>query len=286
YQLNYRGKGTNLHSLWDSGMLRTRKLDVDAWIERLRALPAPAVESIGPPPREGFPVAWVEQSCRASLAPGAYPKGDVGDDSDVEAHVRVQEAQLRLGAARRVEVLDTALGGPREQHHRPRLDAVPRPRRARWPSCTDMHRRDPRRRNAMPNLTALLRVAAIVLLAFAAQGCTGGKGEPLTVFAAASLQGSMDEAAAAYRQATGTEVRMSYAASSTLARQIEQGAPAQVFLSADDAWMDYLQERDRIDPGTRVELLGNSLVLVAPHGGQAALVDLARPGSVAEALGG
>lgn len=138
----------------------------------------------------------------------------------------------------------------------------------------------------MPNLTALLRLAAIVLLAFAAQGCTGGKGEPLTVFAAASLQESMDEAAAAYRQATGTEVRMSYAASSTLARQIEQGAPAQVFLSADDAWMDYLQERDRIDPDTRVELLGNSLVLVAPRGGQAASVDPARPGSVAEALGG
>src|SRR5690606_31977477 len=52
YQLNYRGKGTNLHSLWDSGMLRTRKLDEDAWIERLRALPAPDVESIGRPRSE------------------------------------------------------------------------------------------------------------------------------------------------------------------------------------------------------------------------------------------
>ena len=113
YQLNYRGKGTNLHSLWDSGMLRTRKLDEDAWIERLRALPAPDVESIGRPPREGFPVAWVEQSCRASLAPGVYPKGHVVDDSYVEAHLPVQEAQLRLGAARLAEVLDAALGGPR-----------------------------------------------------------------------------------------------------------------------------------------------------------------------------
>lgn len=107
---------------------------------------------------------------------------------------------------------------------------------------------------------------------------------PLTVFAAASLKESLDEAAAAYEQATGTPVRVSYAASSALARQIEQGAPAQVFASADLEWMDYLQQRDLIDTTSRHNLLGNRLVLVAPQASQAN-VDLAKPGSIASALG-
>ena len=107
---------------------------------------------------------------------------------------------------------------------------------------------------------------------------------PLTVFAAASLKESLDEAAAAYQHATGTPVRVSYAASSALARQIEQGAPAQVFASADLEWMDYLQKRNRIDAGSRRHLLGNRLVLVAPQAG-AGKVDLSRPGAIAAALG-
>ena len=107
---------------------------------------------------------------------------------------------------------------------------------------------------------------------------------PLTVFAAASLKESLDEAAAAYQHATGTPVRVSYAASSALARQIEQGAPAQVFASADLEWMDYLQKRNRIDAGSRRNLLGNRLVLVAPQAG-AGKVDLSRPGAIAATLG-
>ena len=107
---------------------------------------------------------------------------------------------------------------------------------------------------------------------------------PLTVFAAASLKESLDEAAAAYQHATGTPVRVSYAASSALARQIEQGAPAQVFASADLEWMDYLQKRNLIDVGSRHNLLGNRLVLVAPQA-STAKVDLAKPGSIAAALG-
>ena len=83
----------------------------------------------------------------------------------------------------------------------------------------------------------------------------------LTVFAAASLKESLDEAAAAYRTQTGVPVRVSYAASSALARQIEPGAPADVFFSADLEWMDYLQQRDRLDVATRRSLLGNRLVL-------------------------
>lgn len=98
--------------------------------------------------------------------------------------------------------------------------------------------------------------------------------ETLTVFAAASLKESLDEAAAAYRQATGMTVRVSYGASSALARQIEQGAPAQVFISADQDWMDHLQRRGRVDAADRRDLLGNRLVLVAPAAAAAAPVAL------------
>jgi molybdate transport system substrate-binding protein len=101
--------------------------------------------------------------------------------------------------------------------------------------------------------------------------------EPLTVFAAASLKESLDEAAAAYQKANGQTVRVSYAASSALARQIEQGAPADVFLSADLEWMDYLQQRKLVDPVTRRNLLGNALVLVAPASGNITPVEL-KPG--------
>lgn len=87
---------------------------------------------------------------------------------------------------------------------------------------------------------------------------------PLTVFAAASLQETLDTLSKQWTERSGQGVRVSYAASSALARQIEQGAPAQVFVSADQEWMDWLQERGRIDVATRVDLLGNQLVLVGP----------------------
>jgi len=86
--------------------------------------------------------------------------------------------------------------------------------------------------------------------------------QDVLVFAAASLKNALDDAIAAYGQETGTKVTASYAASSALAKQIEQGAPAQLFISADLAWMDYLAERQLIDESTRRNLLGNSLVLV------------------------
>lgn len=106
----------------------------------------------------------------------------------------------------------------------------------------------------------------------------------LTVFAAASLKEALDEAAAAYRKQTGVPVRVSYAASSALARQIEQGAPADVFFSADLEWMDYLQQRNRLDVATRRSLLGNRLVLIAPRASKAQ-VDLKRPATLLAALG-
>ena len=86
----------------------------------------------------------------------------------------------------------------------------------------------------------------------------------LTVFAAASMKNALDEVNAAYMAKTGVKIVASYAASSALAKQIEQGAPADVFVSADTDWMDYLTQRKAIDVSSRVNLLGNSIVLIAP----------------------
>lgn len=138
------------------------------------------------------------------------------------------------------------------------------------------------------NLSALLRPVATAALLLAtvlappiarAQDNAG-----LTVFAAASLKESLDEAATAYQTQTGVPVRVSYAASSALARQIEQGAPADVFFSADLEWMNYLQERSKLEVATRRSLLGNQLVLVAPRASKAR-VDLKRPATFLAALG-
>jgi molybdate transport system substrate-binding protein len=88
--------------------------------------------------------------------------------------------------------------------------------------------------------------------------------ETLTVFAAASLKNALDDVDTAFAKASGIKVTASYAASSTLAKQIEEGAPADVFASADIDWMDYAQQKKLIKDGTRVNLLGNRLVLIAP----------------------
>ncbi len=88
----------------------------------------------------------------------------------------------------------------------------------------------------------------------------------LTVFAAASLQDGLRALARDWAARGHAMPRLSFAASSALARQIEQGAPADLFLSADEPWMDHLQARDLILPGSRVSALGNALVLVAPPG--------------------
>src|SRR5262245_1424780 len=86
----------------------------------------------------------------------------------------------------------------------------------------------------------------------------------LTVFAAASMKNALDDIDAAFTAKTGVKVVASYAASSTLAKQIEQGAPADIFLSADLDWMDYAVGKKAINEPTRVNLLGNAIVLIAP----------------------
>lgn len=136
-------------------------------------------------------------------------------------------------------------------------------------------------------LCPLLRSFSALLLIAVSLASTTARAQDdagLTVFAAASLKEALDEAAAAYRKQTGVPVRVSYAASSALARQIEQGAPADVFFSADLEWMDYLQQRNRLDVATRRSLLGNRLVLIAPRASKAQ-VDLRRPATLLAALG-
>ena len=86
------------------------------------------------------------------------------------------------------------------------------------------------------------------------------------VFAAASLKNALDAVNAAWTGETGKSAVISYAASSALAKQIEAGAPADVFFSADLDWMDHLAEKGLIKAGTRQELLGNAIVLIAPKG--------------------
>jgi len=86
----------------------------------------------------------------------------------------------------------------------------------------------------------------------------------ILVFAAASLSESVQELNTNYEKTAQVTVKWSFDSSSVLARQIEAGAQADVFFSADTAWMDYLQSRNLIKPGSRKNLLGNSLVLIAP----------------------
>ncbi len=86
----------------------------------------------------------------------------------------------------------------------------------------------------------------------------------LVIFAAASLKDALDEVNAAYQREKGQLTATSYAASSTLAKQIEAAAPADIFISADLDWMDYLAKRNLIKPESRANLLGNRLVLIAP----------------------
>ncbi|MEN3976487.1 molybdate ABC transporter substrate-binding protein [Emcibacter sp. SYSU 3D8] len=93
----------------------------------------------------------------------------------------------------------------------------------------------------------------------------------VTVFAAASLTNALQDIGAAYTGKTGVKVVLSFASSSAAARQIEAGAPADLFISADTDWMDYLQQRGLIDPPSRRNILSNRLVLIAPAASPLAL---------------
>ena len=105
--------------------------------------------------------------------------------------------------------------------------------------------------------------AAILVLWGPAKRPTVAQGGDVLVFAAASLKNALDAINAQWQKDTGKKATISYAASSALAKQIEQGAPAQLFISADLDWMDYLAGKNLIKPETRSNLLGNRIVLIA-----------------------
>jgi molybdate transport system substrate-binding protein len=117
------------------------------------------------------------------------------------------------------------------------------------------------------------RAAALwgLLAALALTGVASGADAPpapepgsILVFAAASLTDALEEVDGAFTAATGIKVRTSFASSAVLAKQIDSGAPADVFLSADREWMDYLGQHSLLKDGSRRDLLGNQLVLIAP----------------------
>ncbi len=123
-----------------------------------------------------------------------------------------------------------------------------------------------------------------VILAFAAPALAQPQA-PLTVFAAASMRDVLDAQAAAFTRAGGPPVRFSYAASSAIARQIESGAPADIFISADSDWMDYVAQRGLIDTRSRRNLVTNRLALIAPADSKLSL-SLQKNTALLAALGG
>jgi molybdate transport system substrate-binding protein len=117
-------------------------------------------------------------------------------------------------------------------------------------------------------------VALVVSLAFPLHAAAA---KDVIVFAAASLKNALDDAIAAYAKEGGGKVVASYAASSALARQIESGANADMFISADLDWMNDVEKHNLIDKSTRKNFLGNAIVLIAPRAAHAAKVDI-KPG--------
>lgn len=133
---------------------------------------------------------------------------------------------------------------------------------------------------------AFRRGATMLAAAFALGPAypTGAAAEEVVVFAAASMKNALDEVAAAWMAETGHTVTVSYAGSSQLATQIIEGAPADVFISAAVNWMDEVEKAGLIAGGTRSDLLGNTLVLIA-HGKEAAPVEIGPGFDLAGLLG-
>jgi len=127
--------------------------------------------------------------------------------------------------------------------------------------------------------------AAFAILWGSAVSPASAEDKTLTVFAAASMKNALDDIDAAFTAKTGVKVTASYAASSTLAKQIEQGAPADIFVSADPDWMDYATAKKNINGATRVNLLGNSIVLIAPKDSRIDNVTIAQGFDLAKLAG-
>lgn len=117
--------------------------------------------------------------------------------------------------------------------------------------------------------SVLLAFLAPLLLAACGGNRPAGDGSPI-VLAASSMQEALEDAASAWAAKGHAEPVLSFAASSALARQVEQGAPADIFVSADQEWMDELEGKGLLRPGTRAAVAGNTLAVIAPREGQAA----------------
>jgi molybdate transport system substrate-binding protein len=126
-------------------------------------------------------------------------------------------------------------------------------------------------------------IAAVMLLALSLVAAQPAQADDILVFAAASLKNALDDAIAAY--GSSGPIKVSYAASSALAKQIEAGAPADIFISADLDWMDYVEKRALIRSETRKNFLGNRLVMVEPAA-SSLKVDIAPKFPLAKLLGG
>jgi molybdate transport system substrate-binding protein len=144
----------------------------------------------------------------------------------------------------------------------------------------------------MPLFTGLKisRVSLIISAFFFLSCLTGGlapaaEQETVTVFSAGSTINAVTDIAKLFMQLQQGRVLTSFAASSTLAKQIENGAPAEVYISANAKWMDYLEEKKVIDPETRFDLLSNRIVLVAPFGSKITRVDIKNGFDLAGLLG-
>lgn len=133
-------------------------------------------------------------------------------------------------------------------------------------------------------LALLLALAALLAGPIAPSPARAARAEAPLVLAAASLQEAMTAAADAWAARGHPRPRMSFAGSSALARQIQAGAPADLFVSADEPWMDQLAARRLLRPGTRVSFLGNTLVLIAPRDRPVKLA-VRRGMPIAQALG-
>jgi len=115
-----------------------------------------------------------------------------------------------------------------------------------------------------PNTRARTHLTALILALIAGVWSGMARAQDLTVFAAASLANALEDIGRLHREAGGGIVRFSFAASSTLAKQLEAGAPAGIFVSADVRWMDYAVQKKLVLPASRVVIAGNTLVLVVP----------------------
>ena len=131
----------------------------------------------------------------------------------------------------------------------------------------------------------LARLAVLIGLGLFAALRPAVAQETVTVFAAASLKNAIDDINALFTETTRIRIVTSYAATSALIRQIEQGAPADILLSADVKWMDYGAEKKLVQPDSRVNLLGNKLALVAPKDSTLQNVQIAKGFDIAKLAG-